>query len=53
MITYGPTAFDSFIRKFEIQAVTLFRGVFIISCLGGRGCGLGISSASLVDKRMT
>ena len=42
MITYGPTAFDSFIGKFEIQAATLLRGVFIISCLGGRGWGVGI-----------
>ena len=35
MITYGPRAFDSFIGKFQIQAVTLLRGVVIISCFAG------------------
>ena len=39
MITYGPRAFDSFIGKFEIQAVTLLRGVVIISCFAGGGGG--------------
>ena len=53
MITCGPTPFDSFIRKSEIQNVTLLRGVVIISCLGGRGWGVGISSATFVDKHMT
>ena len=54
MITYGPTAFDSFmIRKFEIQETTLLRGVVIISCLGGRGWGVAISSATFVDKHKT
>ena len=52
MITYGPTAFNSSIGKFEIQTVTLLRGVVIISCLGGRGWGVRISSASFVDKHM-
>ena len=53
MITYGPTAFNSFIGKYEIQAATLLRGVVIISCLGGRGWGVSISSATFVDKHMT
>ena len=54
MITYDPTAFDSFmIRKFEIQEATLLRGVVIISCLGGREWGVAISSATIVDKHKT
>ena len=43
MINYGPTAFESFIGKFETQAATLLSGVAITSCLGGRGWGVGIS----------